>query len=54
MLAVIAAVAVPWTLASAARGRLLYGKHLETILVTLAVVTAAVTLVDWIERLLFA
>ena len=53
MLAVIAAVGVPWTMLSTARGRLLDGKHVETILVTLAVVTAGVTMIDWIERLLF-
>jgi hypothetical protein len=53
MLAVIAAIGVPWTILSAVRGKLFGGRYVEMVLVTLAVVTACVTMIDWIERLMF-
>ncbi|MBX3412703.1 MAG: DUF2752 domain-containing protein [Pirellulales bacterium] len=53
LLALIAAAGVPWTIASAVRGKLIGGRHVETVLVTLAVVAAGVTMFDWLERLIF-
>jgi hypothetical protein len=53
ILALIAAVGVPWTIGSAVRGKLIGGRYVETVLVTLAVVAAGVTMLDWLERLIF-
>lgn len=53
ILALIAAVGVPWTLTSAARGQLIGGRYVETVLITLAVVAASVTMLDWLVRLIF-
>jgi hypothetical protein len=52
--ALVAVVAAPWLLASAALGRWLRGAPREEWLVALAAVLVMMTLTDWIVRLLAA
>ena len=50
LLALLAMLAAPWTLACAARGRWLVGEPREWLLIGLPVLVLAVTMADWLWR----
>ena len=51
LLAVLALVAVPWSLISAGRGRWIWRPPHESLIVAVAAVLVLVTLTDWIVRI---